>query len=377
MNCCSKLLVVASLSLGACNPPEQAIGGDGTTSNPTADDDGGPGGNPSTTSVSTSDASDSVDATDSDGSGDGPAVCGDAVVEGDEECDLGADNDTGAYCTAECTANVCGDGYKGPGEACDDGNVDGSDDCTNACGLASCGDGITQEGEDCDEGEANNSETGACLPSCIAASCGDGFIHTGREVCDATNLAGEDCVSQGLDGGTLACSGSCEFDTSGCYECGDGVENPGEECDGNDLGATCESLGHDTGRLACNGNCTYNEGGCVDWMCGNGMLEPGEDCDGMAFGGLDCTDFDPPGPGGVWDSGALTCNGGCMIGQANCCHDNIGDSCASDMQCCGADRDCDGGLCCLATGALCNGVDANCCSGDCQGGGGTSTCNPP
>ena len=46
--------------------------------------------------------------------------------------------------------------------------------------------------------------------------CGNGLLDPG-ELCDATNLDGEDCVSQGFAGGTLGCLVDCsDFDTSGC-----------------------------------------------------------------------------------------------------------------------------------------------------------------
>jgi hypothetical protein len=45
--------------------------------------------------------------------------------------------------------------------------------------------------------------------------CGNGIVETG-ESCDGTNLSGQTCVGLGFAGGTLACSGSCSFDTSGC-----------------------------------------------------------------------------------------------------------------------------------------------------------------
>src|SRR5688572_31204334 len=45
--------------------------------------------------------------------------------------------------------------------------------------------------------------------------------------------------SLGNDGGTLTCA-DCQFDTSGCYDCGDGVINGAEACDGASLGGeTC------------------------------------------------------------------------------------------------------------------------------------------
>jgi cysteine-rich repeat protein len=46
---------------------------------------------------------------------------------------------------------VCGDGFLGTGEQCDDGNNDDNDECTNSCQFAMCGDGIVHNGvEECD-----------------------------------------------------------------------------------------------------------------------------------------------------------------------------------------------------------------------------------
>jgi len=51
-----------------------------------------------------------------------PVNCGDGNIDApNEECDDGDENGPGKACNAQCKANVCGDGDKGPDEACDDG----------------------------------------------------------------------------------------------------------------------------------------------------------------------------------------------------------------------------------------------------------------
>lgn len=50
--------------------------------------------------------------------------------------------------------------------------------------------------------------------------CGNGTIDTGED-CDGTELGGATCADQGFEGGTLACSADCTFDTSGCEGGGD------------------------------------------------------------------------------------------------------------------------------------------------------------
>jgi hypothetical protein len=103
--------------------------------------------------------------------------------------------------------------------------------------------------------------------------CGDNIAQA-PEVCDGTDLNGETCVSQGFSGGgTLACNGTCNgFDTSGCIAggpvCGNGIIETGEQCDGGNLGgASCTSLGFTGGTLACSGSCTYDTSGCTTGGC--------------------------------------------------------------------------------------------------------------
>ncbi|MCA9718144.1 MAG: DUF4215 domain-containing protein, partial [Myxococcales bacterium] len=85
-----------------------------------------------------------------------------------------------------CTTN-CGDGVVEADEQCDDGNNEDGDGCTAMCVAEVCGDGVVNNGgmEECDDGNAEN--TDACLDTCVAASCGDGFVQDGVEPCDDGN----------------------------------------------------------------------------------------------------------------------------------------------------------------------------------------------
>ncbi len=51
--------------------------------------------------------------------------------------------------------------------------------------------------------------------------CGDGFVDPG-ESCDGANVNGSTCAAQGFSSGTLSCSSTCTFVTSGCNAGGGG-----------------------------------------------------------------------------------------------------------------------------------------------------------
>ncbi|MEZ4426127.1 MAG: DUF4215 domain-containing protein [Nannocystaceae bacterium] len=151
-------------------------------------------------------------------------VCGDGVVEGDEECDDGPANDDAGGCTTACVAATCGDGLVyADVEECDDGDAnDDAGGCTTACLVAACGDGLVYEGvEECDDGD-DNADNAACTSGCQAAACGDGLVYEGIEECDEGD-ANDDAS---------ACTTACLTAV-----CGDGLLYEGvEKCDdGNDI----------------------------------------------------------------------------------------------------------------------------------------------
>lgn len=106
------------------------------------------------------------------------AVCGDGLVEGDEECDDGNELNSDA-CVSGCLEASCGDGWIGPGEACDDGNTLGGDECSPNCQLPGCGDGIVTPPEECD-----STDRQLCTEACTIPLCGDGERDPATEECD-------------------------------------------------------------------------------------------------------------------------------------------------------------------------------------------------
>lgn len=125
--------------------------------------------------------------------------------------------------------------------------------------------------------------------------CGDGVINPGEE-CDGTALGGNTCESLGYTGGPLLCTPSCHFDTRAC--CGDGVRGGVEECDGEDLNNyECSNFGQ-TGTLSCASNCTFQ--GCNGTCNHNGTLETAN--------GEECDQGDPTSDPDIFPSDRDTCN---------------------------------------------------------------------
>lgn len=128
---------------------------------------------------------------------DGDPVCGDGVRTGDEQCD-------GAFVAGEsCESLGAGTGTLGCGADC---NYD----------LAGC-----PEPEVCDDTLDNDGDGGAdcgdrdCLgfPGCPV--CGDG-VAEGVESCDGDDLGAATCAGEGFATGTIACTPTCELDTTAC-----------------------------------------------------------------------------------------------------------------------------------------------------------------
>ena len=128
------------------------------------------------------------------------AACGNGRLEIGEECDDGNASDCDG-CSARlprsrpaaATASRCG------AEQCDDGNADDCDGCSATCQVETgllCGDGIVNAacGEECEPPVPG----GAAAECTRVAGCGDGIVEPGEE-CDDGNT--DDC-----DGCTSTCT---------------------------------------------------------------------------------------------------------------------------------------------------------------------------
>ncbi|MCY0989468.1 DUF4215 domain-containing protein [Nannocystis sp. ILAH1] len=170
------LAALLTLSLACARP----MGEDSSTSSTSTTDSTSSGTTDTTATTNTTTTTETDTSTTSTTTP--PAECGNEIVEGDEECDDGNEDDTDD-CTMLCKNASCGDGFVQAGvEDCDDGNDDDSDTCA-LCKNATCGDGFVQAGvEDCDD--ANADDTDACVGMCKSATCSDGFVQAGVEDCD-------------------------------------------------------------------------------------------------------------------------------------------------------------------------------------------------
>ncbi len=119
----------------------------------------------------------------------------------------------------------------------------------------------------------------------------DAVVDAGAPVCGDTHIGGqEECDDGNLlpgDGCDLDCKiepgWSCNGEPSVCSNlCGNGTVDPGEDCDGTDLGGqTCASLnqGFESGTLKCSASCRFDTTECTSPGCGNGTVDSGEECD--------------------------------------------------------------------------------------------------
>ncbi|MBY0278217.1 DUF4215 domain-containing protein [Candidatus Binatia bacterium] len=188
---------------------------------------------------------------------------------------------------------VCGNGRVELGEECDDGNADDCDACSNRCRMVTgCGDGVMCAAEECDDG--NTTDCDGCSRDCAREAglrCGDGAVNAAcGEICDPP------------------APGTCGADCGRVPRCGDGIVDPGEQCDDGNAddcdtcttacrdvtgcgdGALCGDEACDDGNVdacdGCSATCTTETGE----VCGDGVVNAscGEECDPPGSGDPPC-----------------------------------------------------------------------------------------
>ncbi len=158
------------------------------------------------------------------------------------------------------------------------------------------------------------------------AECGNGILESGEE-CDGLDVGSLTCTTLGMTG-SVACTSECKLDLSACKSasagfCGDGIKNGSEACDKTDFGGlTCATYGL-PGSMTCNPDCTLNLSTCTapsEGFCGDGIKNGSEVCDLADLGGASCENL------GM--TGKVSCNPDCTLDLSQCikggsCGDNI------------------------------------------------------
>jgi len=328
-----------------------------------------------------------------------PAVCGDGIVEADELCEGNETKSCNEFPgyeggTARCIPSSCKFDFSAcePVPECGNSNIEGTEQCdrTKLGGMTCSKIGSFQGGI---LGCYLPGATDECLRDTSrcdlgAGYCGDNQINNNpNELCDGTDYGNipkgrAGCLELGFDGGTLSCS-ACWFNTSLCTInvvknpiCGDGVLDPGEDCEpSRPLAVNCTDVGHYAGGdLSCGSDCRFNTDACTlptVPSCGDGIINNNEQCDGDVLGTItDCTQISSR-----YFSGALTCGSNCMYNSSSCvlkqpvCGNsirekgemcdgtNIGSLSCSDFGLSGGDLGCDSY--CQADTSMCTGTNGS------------------
>jgi len=234
-------------------------------------------------------------------------VCGNGVVEGDEECDDGGTVDGDNNCDHRCLIEngPCGNGVLDPGEECDDGNRLNGDDCDLDCKVEFA----YNDSDYCGDGAVNNGATGNQLASGFPADLESALSVKFSSVAPNQGATAAFCMI-GATGADLPTSqASLQAKADDClafYQqniavCGNGVQNAGEACDD---GNTVDNDG-------CDSNCTVTG-------CGNGILNPGEACDdGNLVSGDGCDASCQVESGSLCGNGVVDPNEQCDDGNTN------------------------------------------------------------
>ncbi len=234
--------------------------------------------------------------------------------ESDEKCINGSCTDTDGTCARE---DVCGDGWVGPNEACDDGGI-----CKGSSNAAF-------ENQDC---STLDSTLIAGVARCRAtggwcqAQDDDGCTWDCQDECIPS--AGPCLVDGDCCGGTCT-NGICEVCTGGSETCDDGIDN--DDCD---VLVDCEDTADCPDTTACQGGGKCYSGTC----CGDGTADAGEECNEPA---KSCTLPD------VCNNDTCRCESSCDPNETH------GANCKD-----GLDNDCDGLWDCLDTD--CHGDATSC-----------------
>lgn len=191
-----------------------------------------------------------------------PATCGNNAIDDGEDCDNSVTTPQSWSCAS------MNDTYYNGSVTCNNRCSYDFHACTTQRSLCNNPIGVIDEGEECDGTNRN------------------GFS------CNSMTYTLPDSSTRFYTSGTLSCypresSNYCKFDKSGCVkpvECGDGIIDSGEECDGTNMGSktTCDDYdpSFSSTPLSCDNTCHYDINSCVPSGCKGGA--PNGICE-MAF----------------------------------------------------------------------------------------------
>jgi len=266
-----------------------------------------------------------------------PEVCGNALVEGAEECDEGeANGESTCGCNDSCqfpdTSVVC---RTGSGDICDpDEFCDGEGLCP-VDGLASAGTLCRPGGDICDPGEVCSGVADEACPADVVESAGtlcragSGDACDPDEVCngisgmcpaDVVEFAGTVCdvgsgdacdpdeVCNGSPGAACPADGISPAGTV-CREGSGDICDPAEVCSGvADQACPADTVADDGAACGVDGICSV---GICEPLCGDGTVDPGEECDGSNLNGMTCETQG-------FEFGDLSCNSSCSFDTSGC-----------------------------------------------------------
>ncbi len=249
-----------------------------------------------------------------------PILCGNGVLDENEECDDGnRDADVVDGCSMICLVDkgwqcptgesgksecvkTCGNGTleESAGEKCDDGNTADGDGCSSLCVIEpgymcngtkcfarACGDGIIAGSEACDDGNTTDGDgcSKFCLrepgwhcdkagEKCAKDVCGDGIV-SGDETCDEGHTEHPEYKTDGCVDCRVQMGWKCETPGASCTAavCGNGILEGAETCE--EENAEC-CVGCKIQPFCL---CDTDGKNCTKGYCGNGILEAGEECD--------------------------------------------------------------------------------------------------
>ncbi|MFH0851567.1 MAG: DUF4215 domain-containing protein [Candidatus Peregrinibacteria bacterium] len=217
-------------------------------------------------------------------------VCGDGVLEWEEECDDGNTvNDDGCY--ANCRITNCGDGKKEGKEECDSGGSNGQicvpsyggtcRYCSPVCKSIEvkggvCGDGLINGSEQCDQGVTKNGTPGVpCSVDCKILSWQSSWHRT-----DVPLTATGSCVARCAERGSVCVN---ENDNQFCdnfaftnYSRGEVLVTSANEYTGTLTPYSCLASPVPKRTTASSQHCCCRS---LPSVCGNGVREWEEECD--------------------------------------------------------------------------------------------------